>query len=87
MDCDLQTLTADSRNRTCFRQGLHHRIPNVVPFGNTSPFGGLFRHGFLPVSRHGFGVSCSVCKRRRIREAPTRRERIAAERHAGALHA
>ena len=29
MDCDLQTLTADGRNRTCFRQGLHHRIPHA----------------------------------------------------------
>ena len=29
--------------------------------------------GCLPVSCHGFGASCSACKRRRIRAAPTRR--------------
>ena len=31
------------------------------------------RRAFLPVSGHASGVSCSVCRRRRIRAAPTRR--------------
>ena len=83
MDCDLQTLTADGRNRTCFRQGLHHGIPNVVPFGNTSAFGGLFRHGTVPAlvgARHGAQVSWGALLRSlaRHRRAKSTRYRCAA---------